>query len=183
MLLHAALLLLAAAPKPAPTRAPEKPAVTAPSPEHAKLVALAGDYDVDLTFRFGGEQPPMKVAGTSEIRVLFDGSFIEERIEGTLGGKPFTTLSWTGYNPFTKQYEATRIASTNVIRIVESGTADASGTLELKAEYPFAGDTWRQRTVVRTTADGLPEVDSFLSFGTTPEWKGVEIRYRKRAKK
>src|SRR5262245_53105036 len=83
--------------------------VASASPEHERLTALCGTWDVELTFTFQPGRPGITAKGTSTIRPLFNGTFIEEKIEGTLNGMPFTTLAWTGFNTATHQYEATRI--------------------------------------------------------------------------
>ena len=55
----------------------------------------------------------------------------------------------TGFNTATRQYEATRIASTNTIRIAETGGFDEkTNQFELKAQYSAGGDIWHQRTVI-----------------------------------
>ena len=150
-------------------------------PEHARLTAMCGTWDVELTFWFRPGGAPVVTKGTSTIRTLLDGLFIEEKIEGTLNGAPFTTLAWTGFNTDTKQYEATRIASTNTARIAESGGFDEkTRQFELKADYPLAGNTWHQRTVIRMTSPDAMTAQSWLSFGQVPEWKGVEIKYARR---
>jgi hypothetical protein len=167
----------------APISLPEDSTMLAADAEHARLTALCGTWDVEVTFwlRPGGAGLTSK--GTSTIRPLFDGLFIEEKIEGTLNGTPFTTLAWTGFNTATHQYEATCIASTNTIRIAESGRYDEQANqFELKADYPMGNDTWHQRTVIQpTTADAMVAM-SYLSFGNVPEWKGVEITYTRRSK-
>jgi len=149
--------------------------------EHARLAAMAGTWDVEMTLwpRPGGPGIPTK--GISTIRPLFDGRFVEEQIEGALNGTPFTTLAWTGYNPESHQYEATRISSTNMARIAESGVYDeATKQFELKADYKLAGDTWHQRTVIQPLSDTSMTATSYLSFGTVPEWKAVEIKYTRK---
>jgi hypothetical protein len=152
-------------------------------PEHARLTAMCGTWDVEVTFWFQPGRPGVATRGTSTIRPLFDGLFIEEKIEGMLNGAPFTTLAWTGFNTDTHQYEATRIASTNTIRIAEAGTYDEkTKQFELKADYPLAGDTWHQRTVIQSISADAMLAASYLSFGTVPEWKGVEIKYTRRPK-
>ena len=124
---------------------------------------------------------PVVSKGTSTIRPLFDGLFIEEKIEGALNGVPFTTLAWTGFNTSTHQYEATRIASTNTSRIAETGAWDDQARhFELKASYVLAGDTWTQRTVIEPTSANTMVATSYLSFGKVPEWKAVEIKYTRR---
>jgi hypothetical protein len=152
-------------------------------PEHARLTAMAGTWDVELTFWFKPGAPGVTTKGTSTIQSILGGLFIEEKIEGTLNGTPFTTLAWTGFNTATRQYEATRIASTNTIRIAETGSYDEkTQQFELKADYPFAGDTWHQRTVIQpASADAMTAI-SYLSFGAVPEWKSVEIKYTRRAR-
>ncbi len=150
--------------------------------EHARLVSMCGTWDVEVTFWFQPGRPGITTKGTSTIRALFDGLFVEEKIEGLLNGTPFTTLAWTGFNTATHQYEATRIASTNSMRILESGGYDEkTRQFELKADYPLAGETWHQRTIIQPVSNDAMVATSYLSFGQVPEWKGTEIKYTRRA--
>ena len=140
-------------------------------PEHARLTVMAGTWDAEMTLwpRPGGPGIPAKA--TSTIRPLFDGRFIEEKIDGTLNGTPFTTLAWT------------RISSTNLARVAESGTFDDTAKqFELKADYTLAGDVWHQRTVIQAVSDTAMTATSYLSFGTVPEWKAVEIKYTRKTR-
>jgi len=155
--------------------------IRAASPEHARLTAMCGTWDVEVTFWLRPDAAGLTSKGLSTIRPLFDGTFVEVKVEGTLNGAPFTTLAWTGFNTATKEYEATRIASTNTIRIAESGAYDEkTKQFELKADYPFAGATWHQRTVIRQISGDTMIAASYLSFGSVPEWKGIEIKYTRR---
>ncbi len=120
------------------------------APEHDRLVAMCGVWDVEMTLWLRPGGAAVSTKGTSTIRSLLDGLFIEEKIEGALNGTPFTTLAWTGFNTSTHQYEATRIATTNTARISETGAYDEkTQQFELKADYVLAGDTWHQRTVIQ----------------------------------
>ena len=152
-------------------------------PEHARLATMCGTWDAEMTFLLQPGRPPITTKAMSTIRPLFDGLFVEETIQGTLNGVPFTTMSWTGFNTSIRQYEATRIASTNNARIAETGTFDdKTKQFELKADYPLAGDTWHQRTVIEQTSADTMIATSYLSFGKVPEWKAVEIKYSRRTK-
>ena len=175
-------VVIAASAIAAPASSQKESKKRGPDPEHARLIAMCATWDVEVTFWFRPGGPGVTTKGTSTIRPLFDGLFVEEKIEGLLNGTPFTTLSWTGFNTSTHQYEATRIASTNTIRIAETGSYDEkTKQFELKADYPFGGDTWHQRTVIQPMSSDEMLVDSYLSFGKVPEWKGVEIKYTRRA--
>jgi len=161
--------------------APAESTMSQAAPEHARLTAMCGTWDVEITFWFKPGGPGLATTGTSTIRPLFDGLFVEEKIEGMLNGAPFTPLAWTGFNTQTKHYEATRIASTNTIRIAETGRFDEkTRTFELRADYPMAGDTWHQRTVIQPTSAAAMIATSYLSFGQVPEWKAVEMKYSRR---
>jgi len=156
---------------------------SSPGPEHARLTAMSGTWDVEMTLWTQPGRAGLAAKGTSTIRPLFDGLFIEEKIEGTLNGTSFTTLAWTGYNPGTRQYEATRISSTTPVRIAESGAwIDQDRRFELKGTYMLAGETWTQRTVIEPTSTDAMVATSYLSFGAVPEWKAVEIKYSRRSK-
>lgn len=156
-------------------------AIQARTAEHARLVAMVGTWDVELTFLLQPGTKPIVTKGTSTIRALFDGLFIEEKIEGTLMGAPFTTMAWTGFNTDSKKYEATRIASTNSARISETGVFDEkTKEIEMKADYALMGDIWHQRTVIQQTSNDAMIAASYLSFGAVPEWKGVEIKYTRK---
>ena len=76
----------------------------------------------------------------------------------------------------------TGIASTNTIRIAETGGYETTKQFELKPDSLSAGEMWHQRTVIQPmSAEGMIAT-SYLSFGQVPEWKGVEIRYTRGAK-
>jgi hypothetical protein len=161
----------------APTRIAPASAAGAPADaEHARLAAMVGTWDVALTFWFQPGAPAVASQGTSVIRPLFDGLFVEARIEGALSGAPFAILAWTGYNTSTHRYEATRIASTNTSRIAETGDYDEQAKrFELQAEYTMAGETWHQRTTIQLASADSMVAASYLRFGNVPEWKAVEI--------
>jgi hypothetical protein len=85
----------------APAAPPAPPSESKAPPadvEHARLTAMCGTWDVEVTFWFKPGGPGITSQGTSTIRPLFNGLFVEEKIEGALNGAPFTTLAWTGFN-------------------------------------------------------------------------------------
>jgi len=164
-----------------PAPSTKKSRMSQAGPEHARLAAMCGSWNVEMTFWLRPGGSGVTTRATSTIRSLFDGLFVEEKIEGALNGAPFTTLAWTGFNTATHQYEATRIASTNSSRIAETGGYDEKARqFELKADYALAGDTWHQRTVIQPLSADTMIAASYLSFGNVPEWKAVEIKYTRR---
>lgn len=150
-----------------------------PGPEHALLARMTGEFHVDMTFCFEPGGPLVRSVGRSSTRIVLGGLFLEERLDGAWGETQWTTLSLTGFNASTRLYQATRIASTNTIAIWEQGAYNAgSGRLDLRAEYPFAGEIWRQRSLITPSPE--PSVDVYVGHADVPDWKGTELRYRRR---
>ncbi len=150
-------------------------------PEHARLLAMSGDYEVAMVFRFAPGQEPVRLSGRARIKPVLGRNFTEETLEGALGGKQWTSLSYTGFNPSSGKYEATRLSSTSPATISQVGTWDEkTSTITFVGEYLLAGESWHERDVIRIDPDSI-HVDSFLSFGKVPEWKGVELSYKRRA--
>ena len=146
-----------------------------PGPEHARLTALVGTWDVELTFWFKPGSPGIVSKGVSTIRPLFDGLFIEEKIEGALNGVPFTTLAWTGFNTGTRQYEATRIASTNTSRIPEAGTWDEAtkrfGSKESMSWPETRGPSARSSSRHRRTRWSSPAISASGTCRNGRQWR------------
>ena len=150
-------------------------------PEHDRLSAMVGNWDVAMTLWIRPDTPPLTIKATSTIRPLFDGLFVEEKIEGMIGKTAFSTLAWTGYNADSHQYEATRISSTNPNRIAEAGAwNDQEKQFDLKGTYLQGGESWTQRTVIQQSSADTMIATSYLSFGKIAEWKAVEIKYTRK---
>jgi len=146
--------------------------------EHGRLAAMCGTWAAEMTLWIRPGASGIKVQATSTIRPLFEGMFIQEAIVGEVSGLPFGTLAWTGFSTSTGKYEATRISSTNPNRIVETGEFDAKeNRFELRGDYVLSGETWHQRTVIEQKSADSMTATTYLSFGTVPEWKSVEIKY------
>jgi len=184
--LIAALVAATSLPAPAwygrrPGPLPEESRMTDQETETARLTAMCGVWDVAMTLWVKPGAAGLTTKATSTITPLFGGRYIEETIEGTFNGVPFTTKSWTGFNAATRQYEATRISSTSPGRIAETGHFDElAKAFDLKADYQDAGDTWHQRTTILPQSADSMVATSYLSFGRVPEWKAVEIKYTRR---
>jgi hypothetical protein len=187
-----AIALLAAALGAAPsqeqpaTSKPAKPPEAAPSPTAKALAALKtdeGTWDADLSFWFRPGAEPSKCHATVTATMDLGGMFLEQRFEGAfgpdLGNKAFTTLSYTGFNPSTNEYEAVRMASTHSTMIVVRGKPspdDGKGlSTELKGEYQFMGGKATERDIIRHEGPDKCIIESWMSFGGVPEFKGAEM--------
>jgi PhnB protein len=112
-----------------------------PTPEHNWLQKFVGEWTWESDCSMGPDQPPMKSSGTERVRSLGGLWTIGEGIMGTgeAAGKSILTL---GYDPRTKRFVGTFVASMMTHLWPYNGVLDASGrVLVLDSEGPsFSGD-------------------------------------------
>lgn len=151
----------------------------APAPEHARLAAMTGTWDVQMSVWEKPGVPPLKSRGFSVIEPLFGGLFIQERVEALVGETAFVTLSWTGFDPATRRYQATHIASTGAALHTESGPVDdKANALVLEGDGGAHGG--RVRRVVTQPGPDTLVVELFELAKSGEPWRSAEIRYTRR---
>lgn len=116
--------------------------VPQPTKEHQWLQRLVGKWTFETECNMGPDQPPMKSTGSEAVRSLGELWTIGEGESEMPGGGAFTSIMTLGYNPQTKQFIGSFIASMMTHLWPYNGTLDASQkVLTLDSEGPsFAGD-------------------------------------------
>ena len=113
-----------------------------PQSEHLWLQKLVGEWLVESECIMGANQPPMKTTGREVVRSLGELWTIGEGRSDTPNGGTCDSIMTLGYNPQTKFFVGTFIASVMTHLWPYEGTLDASRKiLTLNSEGPsFAGD-------------------------------------------
>ena len=146
----------------------------------ARLKAEAGTWDVAMSLWFGPSAEPVTTKATLTAAMTLGGMYLEQRFEGVgLGPKlpdlKWTSLSYTGYNATTRQYEAVRMASTQSTMIIVRGPMNADGSMELSGDYTLMGMKSTQRDVITHQGPDSERIESWMTFGDNPEFKGAEM--------
>ncbi len=177
----------AAKPAAAPAVKPGETGTAVPKLSQAKaLEALKpdeGSWDAAMSFWFRPGTDPVRIHATVTARMALGSMYLEQRFEGAfgpeMGNKAFTTVSYTGFNAATGEYEAVRMASTHSTMICVRGKPspdEGKGpAMELSGEYMFAGGKATQRDVIRHEGPDKCVIESWMSFAGTPEFKGAEM--------
>ena len=113
-----------------------------PSKEHLWLQRLVGKWTFEADCQMGPDQPPMKSTGKETVRSL-GGLWTVGEGEGEMpGGGMCQSIMTLGFDPRTKRFVGTFIASVMTHLWPYSGTLDAAEkVLTLDSEGPsFAGD-------------------------------------------
>lgn len=144
------------------------------------LAADVGDWDAKITLWMRPGAKPIESIATMTARPALDGKFFETEIHGQfgpeMGSAKWSSRSFTGFNETTGEFEAVRLASTQGTMIVVRGTLDAAKkVLDLKGEYMLMGARATNRDVITRISPDQTKIETFMSFGGSPEFKGAEM--------
>ncbi len=113
-----------------------------PQAEHLWLHQLVGEWSIESECIMGPDQPPMKTRGREIVRTLGKFWTIGDGVLDTPDGGSCDSIMTLGYDPQTKRFVGSFIASVMTHLWPYHGSLDASGKiLTLDSEGPsFAGD-------------------------------------------
>lgn len=153
-----------------------------PGPQHEALAAMAGEWDLDLTFWMepGGE--PMKTTATASRRMTFGGRFLEEEVTGNVMGEPFQGRAVTGYDNVTGKWWSTWIDNHTTGLMAGEGEWDEetnTGTFHFTASDPVSGEKRRVEGVTKIHSTDH-EVHEMWEERGGERFKSMEIVYRRK---
>lgn len=160
-------------------------ATSKPDP-YAPLRAMVGDWDMEATFTTAPGAKPISTKARMRNTMILGGLFLESRstggsLETRAGPRPLETLSLTGFDAAAKQYTVTRFSSTVPVPMAEAGPFDiAKGTLTTTGEFSLGGMKLKVRTLLIVTGADEHKVEQYMSFNDAPEFKGVEMNFKRR---
>jgi len=158
-------------------------AYAAPAEPHAKLAKLAGTWEVKTKSWMDPALPPEETTGTCEFRMALGGRYLEQRFEGSMMGRPFSGIGFTGFDNAKKKYEAFWIDSVGTGMMIMTGTADASGK---KTVYtgsmldPASGRTVEMKSVDTLVDDDTILFELWMSGPDGKMAKGMEMAYTRK---
>ena len=93
-----------------------------PGDAHKKLEAVVGTFDVKVKMWMDPSTPPEESTGTSENTWVLGNRFVQMKYQGTMMGKPFSGLGYTGYDNVTKKYVGTWMDDMSTGMMVSKGS-------------------------------------------------------------
>jgi hypothetical protein len=153
-----------------------------PGPQHARMAATAGTYDLALKSWHEPGGPAMDETGTATRTVILEGRVIAEDLSSSMMGQPFTGHGMSGYDNVTEKHWSTWTDSMSTGLMVSEGTCDAQDACTFTGSW---NDPLTKKPVVArmTTRWTSPTVQVFEMYGPAKdgkEFKMMEITYTKR---
>jgi uncharacterized protein DUF1579 len=161
--------------------------LSTPSEHHAKLEAFVGSWDVTTKFWMAPGAPPQVNTGTSEIKWILGGRFIQEDFQSTMqmpGAEPqaFQGVGITGYDNAKGQYTGTWADTMSTTALSSVGQFDDSTqTLSLSSSFdcPMAGPC-DMRMTIRAVGPDEVLLQGFKTAKGQEEARYMEITYKRR---
>lgn len=145
------------------------------------LMEDVGTWDAEITFWFQPGAPGSTTKATITQSMALEGKYLETRIVGgtlgpTMGNLKWSSVSYTGYNGTTMEFESVRMASTTSTMIVVRGKLAADKrTMSQSGTYQFMNMTCGSRDVTTFESPDRRVIDSYMKFGDTPEFLGAKM--------
>jgi hypothetical protein len=154
-----------------------------PGPEHAKLKAVAGTWDVECTYFMAPDQPPMQTKARETVTML--GEFWSiGRFESNMMGMPFIGVATVGYDPARGKWVASWVDTFTPNFFAFEGDYDAAGRV-LEMSGP-GGDMMGGGMINYRTTEEMLDADTrkFEMFRETPGggWAKIFSYVYRRAK-
>lgn len=161
-------------------------ALTAPGEAHKVLEPLAGKWTYTSKFWMTPGAPAEESTGTSQDDLIYGGRFLMQVVKGTMMGKPFEGLGFTGYDNIKKEYVSVWLDGMATGLMTSSGQYDAATKEITEAgahSCPLTGETDRKIRSVSTLVDN--DHKTYAAYAVGPdgkEMKMMEISYTRAPK-
>lgn len=156
-----------------------------PGEAHARLNALAGRWEAQMTiWHMPGSEPERMTATSRYTWVLGDpesdqGRFLRQEFNGEMMGQPFRGIGYWGYDNLKEQYTCVWMDTMSTSMNVMHGTYrsdDRSVTLRGTYRSPDGND-WNTRLVLSIPDDNRHTLKYFQSARGIEEYQTMEINF------
>jgi hypothetical protein len=130
-------------------------AAATPGPAHEKLAAMAGSYTLTAKWWQDPDAPPQVSTSAVMRKMIMDGRYLVEEVEGEMYEQPFTGMGITGYDNTTEQYVTTWLDNMSTGLFVMTGNLDDEGKLVWWGEYqdPVTKEAMKMKGVTTAVSD------------------------------
>lgn len=156
-----------------------------PGEQHKLLAAMAGSWDVKVKMWMDPSKPPDESKGTSTMKMIMGGRYLQENVVGEFGGMKFEGQSVTAYDNLQKKYKSSWIDNMGTGIMAQEGSYDAGKktfTYEGEEIDPLTGKKSKMKTATHVIDKDKFEVDMFKVEGGK-DIKVMHLDYARQAAK
>ncbi len=150
-----------------------------PGEQHAELAERAGEWTIKGKFWEAPGTEPQTFEGSAHFKMIMEGRYLIEKVEGPFMGMPFKGSSILGYDNLTQTYVSAWIDNMGTGIIPGVGTPSGNGKIHWTTQQPdFINGRYKKSRGMSTKVDA--DHYKHVSYGTTPdgqEFKNMELHY------
>jgi len=153
-----------------------------PGDNHKLLEPFVGSWDYTVRWWMSPEAKAEESTGTSDVKWIIDGRFLEITAIGTTKEQPFKGMGITGYDNAEKKYKSVWIDNMGTGMMVANGTYDPSTkTFVEKGKFtnPVRGEE-SYRGVTKIINDDKYTYEMYTAGPDGKEFRNLEIVYIKK---
>lgn len=158
-------------------------AYATPGEAHRKLDALVGTWTAKVKSWMAPGQPPEETEGTAVNTWVLGDRYLEQKYDGTMMGKPFSGIGYTGYDNFKKKYESFWIDNMGTGQMISTGSCDKTGKVFRAASMMDDPVTGKRTKVEEKTIIVDADTHRMEMWRTGPDgkmFKMLEILYTRK---
>lgn len=152
----------------------------APNDNHQLLASLVGNWKATTKAWMVPDSEPEITSGTSECTMILGGRFLQSKMKGDMGGRPFEGMEVMGYDNLKKKFVSSWVDNMGTGIMMSEGTHDAAAkTLNFNGSFddPMTGQPKKVRMTLKIDD---PDHHTFMMFDIPQgekEAKMLEIAY------
>lgn len=155
-----------------------------PGEGHKALEPLVGNWDYTVTWWETPESQPMKSTGSSEVKWIMGGRYLEQTATGTSMGQEFHGMGLMGYDNMKKEYTGVWIDNMGTGMMTSTGTYDpATKTFTEKGTFSCPQDEGGEKSfrgVTTMTSADTYKYEMFVTGKDGKEARMMEIVYTRK---
>ena len=154
-----------------------------PGEYHALLEKMAGSWTYTGKMWEQPDALPMEVSGTSEMRMILDGRYLQQEVTGSFLGQEFNGLGFIGFNKTEGKFETVWMDNMSTALLKSSGTGDLNEKIittfgELKDSRTGEMKKFKSVTALKGETELL---DQWFDIGENgEEMKTMELIYKRK---
>ena len=155
-----------------------------PGEGHKALEPFVGNWDYTVSWWEKPDSEPQKSSGTSEVKWIMGGRFLEQTAQGTAMGQEFHGMGLMGYDNMQKEYTGVWIDNMGTGMMTSTGTYDpATKTFTEKGTFSCPQDEGGEKAFRGVTTMVSPDNYTYEMYVTDKDGKEsrmMEIVYTRK---
>ncbi|MBM2846270.1 MAG: uncharacterized protein HW407_1582 [Bacteroidetes bacterium] len=155
-----------------------------PGEAHKKLDDMVGSWESESQMWMAPGQPPTVSKGTSEMKWILGGRFLQQEMTGEMMGMPMNGIGLTGYDNFKKKYIGFWIDNTSTSMYTMEGALAKDGksiTFYGRTDDPVTGEKDKKVKYVTRFIDKDKHAFEIHDLSLkAPNTKVVEVTYTRK---